>query len=157
MIRSARAVLAVGWVLLGWAAAPTGVGAQVEPGQTLSVRVTLVPSGDTFEARRRSGASITVRLYGVDVPSLDEPYGRRAHAVARRHIGGETIRVDVVARGPYGQAIGRVVGGRGGLAKRLLRRGLARHDDAGAPEAAALARLERRARRAGRGLWSEVD
>lgn len=152
-MRDARSVLLV--VLLLAPAAPT-VG-QPQPGQTISVKVVLVPDGDTFEAHRQAGQAFTVRLFGVDAPELNEPYGRKAQAAARHHIGGKTVRLQVADTGRYGQTIGRVVAQGGSLAKMLLRRGLARHDDQRAPDAAELARLERQARRAGRGLWSEVD
>lgn len=131
--------------------------AQVQPGQTVSVSVTLVPNANTFEARRRSGETLTVRLFGADAPELSEPYGRKAQAAARRYIGDQTIRLEVVETGPYGRTVGRAIAGGGSLAKMLVRRGLARYDDQEAPGAPELSRLEERARQAGRGLWSEAD
>lgn len=157
MTLQVRAVLAVGVTLLALIGTPPGTHAQVEPGQTVSARVTLVPNGDTFDARRSGGEAFTVRLFGVDAPELNEPYGRKAQAAARRHIDGKTVRVDVVGRGPYGQTVGRAVVRGKSLGKILLRRGLARYDERRAPDAPELARLERRARKAGRGLWSEAD
>jgi endonuclease YncB( thermonuclease family) len=133
------------------------VSAQVEPGQPISARATLVTEGDTFEAHRPSGRAFAVRLFGVDAPELDDPYGRKAQAAARNLIGGKTIRVEIVEVGPNGHRVGRVRYRGRSLGKHLLRRGLARYAEERAPGASDLGRLERQARRAGRGLWAEAD
>jgi len=40
--------------------------APVEPGQTFTGKVAEVTDGDTFELRRPTGGTVTIRLHGVD-------------------------------------------------------------------------------------------
>lgn len=134
--------------------APLSAPAQ-EPGQSFSVRVTAITDGDTFDARRSDGQIMTVRLYGVDAPESNQPYGNEARAAVRRYIGGERVRVTVEDTGPYGRTIGSVEVHGGSLAEMLARDGLAWHAERYAPDATEIARLERQARNANRGLWSQ--
>jgi len=130
--------------------------AQVAEGQTFNVEVKTVTDGDTFEARRSDGQSMTIRLFGVDAPESDQPYGSESTSATREYIGGKNIRVSVDDTGPYGRTIGSVEVQGTSLAQMLIRDGLAWHYDRYAPNATELARLERQARNANRGLWSEA-
>jgi endonuclease YncB( thermonuclease family) len=130
---------------------------QPEAGQTFTARVTAVTDGDTFDAQRSAGGSVTVRLFGVDAPESGQPYGTKATRTARRLVKGERVRITVEDRGPYGRTIGRVEVGGAGLALLLTQRGLAWHYDRYAPGRTDLARAERRARNADRGLWSRPN
>ncbi len=145
------AFLAVAALLL---AAPV-VQAQVEPGQSFRGKVVSVADGDTYDVRRSAGREVTVRLWGVDAPESDQPYGSEATAAARRYIGGERVRVEVVETGAYGRSVARITVQGGSLGEMLVRDGLGWHYDEYAPGATELQRLERQARNAGRGLWSQ--
>jgi len=129
--------------------------AQVAEGQTFNVEVTAVTDGDTFEARRSDGQSMTIRLFGVDAPESDQPHGSESTAAVREYIGGKTVRVTVEDSGPYGRTIGSVEVGGASLAEMLIRDGLGWHYERYAPNRTELSRLERQARNANRGLWSE--
>ena len=155
---SAVLVLLVAAVLLrpwelggGEAEAPAAVG-----------EVVRVVDGDTFEAR--IGATVEdVRLIGVDTPETVKPgapvqcFGPRASRFARRALEGRSVRLvfGVERRDAYGRLLAYAhLGGRM-LNAELLRRGLARTltippNDRHAER---FARIERRAARAGRGLW----
>lgn len=141
-----------------WGLAASGVTAQTpEPGQVLTGTVTDVTDGDTFDLRTSSGPVVTVRLFGTDAPESGQPFGGEATRAARRYVEGERVRVTVTEVGRYGRAIGPVeVGGRS-LAELLIRDGLAWHYDRYAPQALELARHERQARNAGRGLWAQAS
>jgi len=129
---------------------------QVAEGQTFNVKVTSVTDGDTFEARRSDSQSMTIRLFGVDAPESEQPHGDEATDAVREYIGEKTVRVTIQDTGPYGRTIGSVEVQGASLAQMLVRDGLAWHYDRYAPNATELARLERQARNANRGLWSEA-
>jgi len=131
--------------------------APVEPGQTFTGRVVEVTDGDTFDVRRSTAGTVTIRLHGVDAPETSQPYGTAATKAARRLVGGESVRATVEEIGRYGRAVASVEVGGGDLGDLLIRRGLAWHYRQYAPGATEYARLQRQARNAGRGLWSQAD
>ena len=132
----------------------TPVVAQPEAGQTFNGRVVGVTDGDTYEVRRSSGQTVTVRLFGIDAPESNQPHGRAATRAARRYVARTNVQVEVDDIDRYGRTIGRVTVEGGDLAELLVRGGHAWHYDRYAPDATELARLERQARNAGRGLWA---
>jgi len=127
----------------------------VEPGQTFTGRVTEVTDGDTFELRRSIGGTVTVRLHGVDAPESSQSYGTAATRAARRYVGGKSVRATVEDIGRYGRAVASLEVQSGDLGAMLIRDGLAWHYRRYAPNATEYARLQRQARGAGRGLWSQ--
>jgi endonuclease YncB( thermonuclease family) len=154
---SRHALLHVIAALVVLVAAPTGAAVAQDPGTAFTGRVVEVTDGDTYDVRRSGGGVATVRLYGVDAPETSQPYGARATKAARRYVGGERVRVLVEDVGRYGRTIGRLEVDGGRLGELLVGDGLAWHYERYAPQATELARLERRARRAERGLWSQSD
>jgi endonuclease YncB( thermonuclease family) len=136
---------------------PRGTYAQIEPGQTFTARVTQVTDGDTYDVRRSIGGTVTIRLHGIDAPESSQPYGRAATRAARRIVGEKNVRVAVEDIGRYGRAVARIEVGGGDLGALLIQRGLAWHYEQYAPNETEYARLERQARNANRGLWSQVS
>jgi endonuclease YncB( thermonuclease family) len=131
--------------------------APVEPGQTFTGRVVEVTDGDTYDVRRSIGGEVTIRLHGTDAPESTQSYGRAATRTARRITGGKNVRVAVEDIGRYGRAVARIEVGGGDLGALLIERGLAWHYEQYAPNETEYARLERQARNAGRGLWSQAN
>lgn len=120
-------------------------------------RVVEVKDGDTLEVQRSEGKVMTVRLWGVDAPEDDQPYGTAATKAARHYVQGKNVRLSAEDTDRYGRLVARVeVEGRS-LSKMLVRDGLAWHHDHYAPNAIELSRLEQRARNANRGLWSQPN
>lgn len=151
-IRVCLVVIGIVAVGLGPSRAPAQPG-----GETLTGVATRIVDGDTYEVRTSDGASVTVRLFGVDAPESGQPYGSDATRAARRYLSDARIRVRVRETGTYGRTIARVhVQGRS-LAELLVRDGLAWHSDRYAPNETELARLERQARNANHGLWAEAQ
>lgn len=125
--------------------------------------ITRVVDGDTVEARVGSEVE-DIRYIGVDTPETVKPgapvecFGKRASEVNRRMVEGRRARLVFGAerRDDYGRLLAYVrVGGRLVNAE-LVRRGLAETltippNDRLAP---LFRRLELRAARAGKGLWS---
>jgi len=136
--------------------APTSY-AQVEPGQSFTGKVTSVIDGDTYEVDRPAGPVVKVRLWGVDAPEFDQPYGVKARDAAVRYIARKTVGVRVKDVGRYGRAVAQINIRGGNLGQMLVQDGLAWHYEEYAPNATQLARLERQARNAGLGLWSQAS
>jgi endonuclease YncB( thermonuclease family) len=144
-------------LLLAVALAAPGTRAQsVEPGQTFTARVVDVADGDTYDVRRSAGGEVTIRLHGVDAPESAQPYGREATRAARQYIGGKNVRVSVEDIGTYGRAVARINVQGGDLGAMLIRDGLGWWYERYAPGATEYQRLQRQARNAGRGLWSQA-
>jgi endonuclease YncB( thermonuclease family) len=131
--------------------------AQAQPGQTFMARAVEVTDGDTYDVRRSAGGEVTIRLHGVDAPESAQPYGTAATRAARRYIGGKEVRVAVEEIGRYGRAVARVEAEGGDLGAMLIGDGLAWHYRQYAPHETEYARLQRQARNADRGLWSQAN
>ncbi|WP_263811053.1 thermonuclease family protein [Salinibacter pepae] len=129
--------------------------AQVQSGQTFTARVTEVKDGDTYDVRRSADGEVTIRLHGVDAPESSQSYGTAATRAARRYVGGKDVRVDVEEIGRYGRAVASIEIQGGDLGAMLIGDGLAWHYDEYAPNESEYRRLERQARNAKRGLWSQ--
>jgi len=133
------------------------VGQPVEPGQTFTGRVMEVTDGDTYDVRRSIGGTVTIRLHGVDAPETAQPYGTAATKAARWLAQGKNVRTTVEDIGRYGRAVASVEIGGADLGAMLIRSGHGWHYRQLAPGATEYARLQRQARNAGRGLWSQAD
>jgi micrococcal nuclease len=155
----AVAVAAPGCAGADLAGGAPGAGAQGEPR-----RVTRVADGDTLVLGRER-----VRLIGVDTPELArdgapaECFGPAAHAYTRRFAGGERVRLELDAerRDRFGRLLAYVRRARDGafLNAALVRDGYATPLSIAPNDryAGRLRRLARRARAAGRGLWSACE
>jgi endonuclease YncB( thermonuclease family) len=128
-----------------------------QPGQAYTARVQSVTDGDTYDVRVSEGRTFTVRLWGTDAPESSQPYGSGATSRARQLVQGSTVRVSVKEMGRYGRAVAQIEVGGGDLGAMLIEGGLAWHYDQYAPGATEYARLERQARNASRGLWSQAS
>jgi len=154
-MRFVRGVLTI-IVLLSLAsvlAAPAG--AQVEPGRTFTGTVTGAVDGDTFAVWRSAGDTVTVDLWGVDAPEPGQTYGAATTRAVRHYVINKSVWVAVETVDRRGRAVARIEVRGKALSKMLLRRGLVWHSDRQGPTAKSLKRLEREARTAGRGLWSQ--
>ncbi len=152
-------------------------------GPEVSAEVVRVVDGDTVEVRFENGTRETVRLLGVDTPEVrggvspeefeGVPNTTAGRACLRRHAdaasayvkrvaGGERVRLGVdpesPRRGFYGRLLAYVYVRDGGewrqLNYRLLARGHARLYESSFVERDRYEAAERRARAAGRGVWS---
>lgn len=99
-----------------------------------------------------------VRLYGVDCPERGQPHADRAKAFSRDTVLNEPVRLEVRDQDAYGRWVAEafLADGRS-LNTMLVREGWAWWYRDYAGHRRDLARLEREARRAGRGLWAEKD
>lgn len=118
--------------------------------------VVKVESGDTMVVTPvRSKWTRRVRIYSVDAPELDQPFGPEVRKALSKLVLGKTIRVTPQRPPRQGEklVLAEVALGRTSLARQLLGSGMAWHLRGPAPDAA-LARLQQEAKKARRGLWA---
>jgi endonuclease YncB( thermonuclease family) len=125
--------------------------------ETVQGTVVEVRDGDTLELDVGAG-TVAVRLHGIDTPESDQPFGGEASRLASRRALGRHATVRVTDRDRYGRLVGEVIlpGGES-LNEVLVASGLAWWYREYAPADTTLARLEREAREANRGLWSRAN
>ncbi len=118
-------------------------------------RVVGVKDGDTIEILEGRVGRV-VRLWGIDCPERGQPYGARAKQTTSDLCHGKVVDVEPKAVDRWGRVVARVrlPGGRD-LSSEIVRAGMAWWFVRYAPRDDALARLEREARDARRGLWSD--
>ncbi len=116
--------------------------------------VVKIHDGDTISVVRRGHAE-KVRLAGIDCPELGQAFGQRAKNLTTRLASGQMVTVRVLGSDDKGRKIGLVLlpDGRS-LNRELVAAGLAwRVKESKSKE---LAKLEKDARRANRGLWADA-
>ena len=113
-----------------------------------------VQDGDSLTVPR-NGSKESIRLAEVDAPELPQPYGSEARAYVTGLLMGQTVSVRPVTKDQYGRTVADIVMSDG----QSLSRDLVEHGYAwlfikysSNPE---LAKLEREARAARRGLWKD--
>jgi micrococcal nuclease len=160
-----RSLLLLAVALVAVASVWTTRGGDDAPARDLRGRVVRVTDGDTIRVAL-PGRVERVRYIGVDTPESVKPdtpvqcYARRAAAANARLMGGERVRLvlDVEPRDRFGRLLAYVYRVRDGLFVNdaLVRGGFARTltIPPNVRFAERFAALARRARRAGRGLWS---
>ncbi len=117
--------------------------------------VVMIHDGDTISVVRR-GHPEKVRLAGIDCPELRQSFGNRAKNFTSRLASGQMVTVRVHGSDDYGRRLAVVLlpDGRS-LNRELVAAGLAwKTKESKSKE---LARLEKDARRAKRGLWADTD
>ncbi len=122
-----------------------------------SGRVTRVFDGDSF-VMRSDGRDVDVRVFGIDAPEKGQPWSKKARTRARDLLEGREIVVRVTTeRDVHGRVVGSVhlPDGRN-YAHVIVAEGLAWQFRRYSKDPA-VAALEREARDAHRGVWSERD
>lgn len=117
-------------------------------------RVVGVADGDTVTVLHR-GAQVRVRLHGIDCPERGQPFSTRAKRLTSDLAFGRTVTVIPKRQDRYRRLVAEVVlpDGRS-LNRELVGAGMAWHFTRYSKDER-LARAEREARAARRGLWSE--
>ena len=75
-----------------------------EESQPDNGEVIQVTDGDTFDCMLDE-EEVTIRLYGVDAPESDQPYGDEAEQWLQDQIGGKTVSIEKIEEGYYGRTI----------------------------------------------------
>lgn len=144
--------------VLAWRWSKPKAPVQFSPGQALaSVRVTKVIDGDTFKVHDPRYGLINIRLFGIDCPEHDQPYGMEATEFSRKAILNRDVALTVRGQDKWGRFTAQMQINDGVLNDRLLEHGLAWWSSNYAPGALNYQRAEAKAKAARIGLWSDVN
>jgi len=123
--------------------------------EPFTARVVGVSDGDTITVLAGS-TQVRVRLNGIDCPEKGQPFGARAKQLTSKLAFGKTVTVRPLGRDRYGRVLADVILPDGRvLNEDLVAAGMAWHYRRYSKDKA-LARLERQAREAGLGVWSDA-
>ncbi len=75
------------------------------PGKIYGI-VTYTNDGDTISIITRENKKITVRLWGIDCPEMNQEYGDAAEKFSRRHLKNKSVTVHTMGRDDYGRILG---------------------------------------------------
>jgi endonuclease YncB( thermonuclease family) len=120
--------------------------------QQFTSRVVSVSDGDTVDVLR--GVSrVRVRIFGIDAPELNQPFGNEAREVASRLILNKSVVITMRDVDTYGRLVAQLsIDGRD-VGRELVSAGAA-WDFASFSRDREMAAVERQARAARRGLWA---
>lgn len=122
-------------------------------GQT-SGKVTKVADGDTFTLIDSYGKTSKIRLYGIDCPELNQPFGKDAKRFTTNIILNQTVFIEKISKDRNGRVVAKVYyNNRQSLNEELLRKGMAWHFTK-YDKSASYAALERQAKASKVGLWA---
>jgi endonuclease YncB( thermonuclease family) len=129
---------------------------------TLSGRVVAVADGDTITVLDAARNQHRIRLAGIDAPEKRQPFGQRSKDNLAALVFDKTVRVEWQKTDRYRRKIGKVFTGEREANLEQIRAGLAWwYRDYAVEQSAGdrqrYSRLEIEAKRAGRGLWSELE
>lgn len=122
-------------------------------GQTVG-KVVSITDGDTITVRPERGASVKVRLIGIDAPERGQAFGTRARQELGELIAGKNVEVIGTEKDRYGRLLGDVRHEGRSINLELIRRGMAwAYVEYDPPPEYVAAEAEARAAR--RGLWAD--
>lgn len=123
-------------------------------GSTLTGVVTKVIDGDSLLIRQGRN-SYEVRLWGIDCPEYDQPYGGAARKMGTTLLRGKAVTVEAKSRDSYDRLVGVVYLGKINVNEELVRQGAAWVYGRYCREAVCdeWRNLEERAKSARLGLW----
>ncbi len=122
------------------------------PPEALSGIVVGVADGDTLTVLvDRSPRK--VRLWGIDAPEKDQPFGTRSKQALALAVAGKAVVVQVRGSDRYGRTVGWVRVGDAAVNLDQVRNGMAWWYEQYAPKATDLAQAQQQARAARKGLW----
>jgi endonuclease YncB( thermonuclease family) len=116
-----------------------------------------IAGGDTVSLLDENNTQHKIRLYGIDTPERDQPYGLAARRALTRFIDANNIGVVVVETDSYGRQVGTLYSNGVNINQAMVASGNAwwyRHYARNERE---LAAAEREARDERRGLWAGPD
>lgn len=140
-------------LVLAVATAAAQINLRTLVGRQSAGRVMSIADGDTVDVRLDQGASIVVRLAGIDAPERGEPFADDARDALRVMLLDQRVTLRGTDVDRFGRLVAHVVVGGADASVALVTRGLACHFTRFSSDAA-LARAETAARRQGAGFWA---
>lgn len=123
----------------------------------LSGKVVAISDGDALTVLCNK-EKIKVRLYGIDCPEMDQPFGTKARQFTSDLALGKVVTIHVKDIDSNDLTVGEVIlPDRKVLNYELVNAGLAWHYVKDAPKEETLEALEKEARKAKRGLWADPN
>ena len=83
-------------------------------GESFTGRVVAVHDGDTITVERADGELVRIRLWGIDCPESDQPWGDRAMAFTAEKCLNKTVLVFERDEDRYGRLVAEVMLARAG-------------------------------------------
>ncbi|CAA0123690.1 Thermonuclease [Halioglobus japonicus] len=123
----------------------------------LTGRVVRVADGDTVSILDSSNTQHKVRLYGIDTPERDQPYGKAAKKVLIQLIDDQPVGVVIVETDSYGRLVGTLYQNNRNINVAMVASGYAWWYQYYAPYEHALQTAEQQARAQRLGLWAEPN
>ncbi len=119
-----------------------------------SGKVTKVADGDTFTLIDSYGKISKIRLYGIDCPELNQPFGKDAKRFTTNLLLNQTVFIEKISKDRNGRIVAKVYyNNRQSLNEELLRKGMAWHFTK-YDKSASYAALQRQAKASNVGLWA---
>jgi endonuclease YncB( thermonuclease family) len=122
----------------------------------LAGRILSVADGDTFTLDV-NGQKVKVRLYGIDCPERDQPYGKEARDFVLDWVRGRPVSIKSRGKDQYERVLGEAFIGESNLNKELLAHGYAWWYESHAKTRKDYRELQQQAQQARRGLWSDPE
>jgi len=96
-----------------------------------SLFVTNVYDGDTIHGTNVTGQVCSVRLYGIDAPELEQPYGTNAKMVLSNYVMNKTVEIIFMGKDPFGRIIGVIKWNQSNINMLMIVEGMAWYYDIG--------------------------
>ena len=125
------------------------------PAFEITGRVVRVADGDTVSILDASNAQHKVRLFGIDSPEQNQPFGKAAKKVLLDLVSQQTVGVVVVTRDDYGRTVGTLYRDGVNINVAMVANGYAWWYQHFAPYERKLAESEQQARQQKLGLWAD--
>jgi micrococcal nuclease len=121
-----------------------------------TAQVTYVHDGDTISVTSPGQAKpLKLRLWGVDAPELNQPYGRMARKSLQGSILGKKVSVRVHEKDRYGRLVAELQIDKHDIGTSLIKQGFAWWYQRHAQDARHLATAQTSAQREHRGMWKD--
>lgn len=147
-----RRVVAQSAVLILLLAFTASSACAAEQAPAITARVERVDDGDTLRVVM-NGESVRVRIFAIDAPELDQPYGRESLSEARRLLANQTVTMTMRDVDQYGRLVASLAVDGRDVGRDLVSMGAAWNYTQFSRNVA-LADVEDVARAARRGLWA---
>jgi endonuclease YncB( thermonuclease family) len=86
-------------------------------------RVVKVSDGDTVTVLSAGNTQHKIRMYGIDAPESDQPFGKKSKEMLSNLIVQKEVRVDITDRDRYGREVGRIYLGNTDINREMLKQG----------------------------------
>lgn len=121
-----------------------------------SGKVIRVSDGDTIRVQTTT-EELKIRLFGIDCPEKDQPYGKEAQQRVYQLAFGKNVKVVQKSKDRYGRVVAEIMLPNGqNLNELLVKEGLAWHYTQYS-NSLILAKLQREAKQQRRGLWADPN